>query len=287
MKHALSVVAGLVVRAALAAVMTAGFAMADSPASASDLAQIYAGSVDRRIEVPAAEVKRYWALAETALYRAEVALAQPQYIVVVDRSPWVQAVLLLWRAGEGDYSLVGASPVSTGLPGSFDHFETPIGVFAHDLRNPDFRAEGTLNSNGIRGYGAKGMRVFDLGWQPAPKGWGDGKVMDMRLQMHATDPDLLERRLGTAQSKGCIRIPATLNHLLDHYGVIDAAYEDAARAGQAQWVLPPDRKPVAGAGRYVIVVDSLRSDRPEWSPAPYIPHVRPAVRPSLPVPPGR
>ena len=105
-----------------------------------------------------------------------------------------------------------------------------LGVFAHSLDNPDFRAEGTLNSNGIRGYGAKGMRVFDFGWQRVPKGWGDGAVSEMRLQMHATDPDLLERRLGSAQSKGCIRIPATLNRFLDRHGVLDADYERAARA---------------------------------------------------------
>ncbi|WP_048440857.1 L,D-transpeptidase family protein [Caenimonas sp. SL110] len=285
MKNTLRALLGMGVLAAAA--IASGPSMAQASPSAAELARIYAASVDRRIEVPAVEVKRYAALADSALFRAEVTPAQPQYIVVVDRSAWVQAVLLLWRAGEGDYSLVGASPVSTGLAGSFDHFETPLGVFAHDLRNPDFRSEGTLNTNGIRGYGAKGMRVFDLGWQPAPKGWGDGKVMDMRLQMHATDPDLLERRLGTAQSKGCIRIPATLNHLLDHHGVLDAAYEEAARTGQANWVLPPDREPVAGAGRYVIVVDSLRNDRPEWSPAPYIPHVRPPARPALPVAPAR
>lgn len=284
MKNTLSAVVGLLVRATAVAALAAGAAMAEAPSSAAELARIYAAQVDRRIEVPAEEVRRYAGLAEAGLYRAEVALTQPQYILVVDRSPWVQAVLLLWRAGESDYSLVGASPVSTGRPGSFDHFETPLGVFAHDLRNPDFRAEGTVNENGIRGYGAKGMRVFDMGWQPAPKGWGDGKVIDMRLQMHATDADLLERRLGTAQSKGCIRIPSGLNHLLDHYGVIDAAYNEAVRSGQAPWVLAPDREPVAGAGRYIIVVESLRSDRPDWSLAPYIPRVRtPRPAPVLPV----
>lgn len=141
-------------------------------------------------------------------------------------------------------------------------------MFDHSLVNPDFRAEGTYNSNGIRGYGARGMRVFDLGWQRVAKGWGDGAVIDMRLQMHATDPDRLEPRLGSAQSKGCIRIPATLNRLLDHHGVIDAAYEEAVRGGDRLWVLDPARQPAPGAGRYVLVVESGRSARPAWSPLP-------------------
>lgn len=34
------------------------------------------------------------------------------------------------------------------------------------------------------------------------------------------------------------------------------------------WVLPADQIPVEGAGRYLIVVDSGRTGRPAWSPAP-------------------
>ena len=134
--------------------------------------------------------------------------------------------------------------------------------------NPHFRAEGTRNSLGIRGYGAKGMRVFDLGWQQALRLWGPGGYSTMRLQMHATDPDLLEPRLGVVQSKGCVRIPASLNRLLDHFGVLDAAYLAAAAKGAPLWVLPPDQVPVEGAGRYLIVIDSGRTSRPAWSPSP-------------------
>jgi hypothetical protein len=57
--------------------------------------------------------------------------------------------------------------------------------------------------------------------------------------MRATEPDLLERRLGSAQSKGCIRIPATLNWLIDHYGRLDADYDQAATDGKPLWMLPP------------------------------------------------
>ena len=243
---------------------------------AAALASLYRAQVDLRLDVPPAEARRYAALAEQALARAGIVPDRPQYVAVVDRDPGVQAFLLFWRPLEGEALWVGASPVSTGSPGSFDHFATPLGVFDHSTDNPDFRAEGTLNSNGIRGYGAKGMRVYDFGWQRAPKGWGDGAVMAMRLQMHATDPDALERRLGSAQSKGCVRIPASLNRLLDHYGVLDAAYNELLAAGHHPWVLPPDREPVADAGRYLVVLDTQRQQRPEWSPAPVLAHRRPA-----------
>lgn len=238
------------------------------------LAQAYRAQVDNRLDVPAAEQLRYGRLAQDALTRAAAAMDTGQYVVVVDRDPWVQALLLFWRSGQGEWTLVGASPVSTGRPGSFDHFETPAGVFPHSLDNPDFRSEGTPNAEGIRGYGAKGLRVFDFGWQQVPKGWGDGTVSQMRLQMHATDPDLLERRLGSAQSKGCIRIPAALNRFIDRHGVLDADYDSARRAGRKLWVVEDNPQAVDGAGRYLVVVDSGRDERPDWSPAPYIPRRR-------------
>jgi hypothetical protein len=138
-------------------------------------------------------------------------------------------------------------------------------VFAHTLENPDFRAEGTYNENGIRGYGVQGMRVFDFGWQTAARGWGDGHASAMRLQMHATDPDVLEPLLGQARSKGCIRIPASVNRLLDHFGVLDADYERALAQGQALWMLAPDREPTPWSGRYLVVVQTERLARPAWA----------------------
>ena len=190
--------------------------------------------------------------------------AEPRFVVQVDRSPNVQA-LLLWWGKRGAWRLVGAAPVSTGLPGRFDHFATPLGVFEHTPRNPDFRAEGTKNSLGIRGYGKAGMRIYDFGWVLAEKGWGDHRQMEMRLQMHATDPDRLERRLGTAQSKGCIRIPASLNDFLDRFGVLDEAYELELTTGKRAWVLRKDRTPTPWSGRILVVMDSLAPSRPPWA----------------------
>lgn len=240
-----------------------------------ELQQLYSSRVERRYDVPPADAARYARLVQAALDAAAVALDGPQYIVAVDRSGWVQAAFVFWRSAQGEWRLVGASPVSTGRPGTFDHFETPLGVFEHSPANMDFRAEGTFNENGIRGYGLKGMRVFDFGWQQVPKGWGDGLAIQMRLQMHATDPDALEQRLGTAQSKGCVRIPAALNTLLDHYGVIDADYEALAATGAHLWVLAEDREPVADAGRWFVVIDSAGDARPDWATAPWLPHRRP------------
>jgi hypothetical protein len=258
-------------------VALAALALSAAPAGPADLAALYRATVDRRLEVPDREVQRYAQLADVALGRASIQLDAAQYVVVVDRDPQVQTLLLMWRSAAGNYQLVGASPVSTGSPGSFDHFETPLGVFEHTVGNADFRAEGSFNENGIRGYGVKGMRVYDFGWQRVPKGWGDGAVIDMRLQMHATDPDVLEQRLGSPQSKGCVRIPATLNRFLDHYGILDAEYERLAREGRRMWVLHEDRETVPEAGRYLVIVDSGRQERPDWSPAPVLPRRRPAT----------
>lgn len=240
-------------------------ALAFTPSSPQELASSYRAEVDRRLVVPPQEVERYAALADSAFERASVTPAMAQYVVVVDRNPNVQALLLMWRSAEGDWQLAGASPVSTGRPGTYDHFQTPLGVFEHTPDNMDYRAEGTYNENGIRGYGEQGMRVFDYGWQQVPKGWGDHAVIQMRLQMHATDPDLLEQRVGTIQSKGCVRIPASLNRFIDHYGLLDAAYEERAEGGQRIAVLRPDREPVDDAGRYMVVVDSGRGARPAWA----------------------
>ena len=239
-------------------------------AQPAELGAAYRSQVVQQLELPPEEVARYAALAREQLELAGVSLTVSQYVAVVDRSVQVQAILLYWFPMGDTALLIGASPASTGRVGQFDHFETPMGVFDHSLSNPDFRAEGTKNEFGFRGYGAKNMRVYDLGWQQAKRGWGKGGESSMRLQMHSTDPDLAEPKLGTAQSKGCIRIPATLNRLLDHFGVLDAGYAaaEAAADRRSLWVLLPDRKPVVEAGRYLIVVDSRRDTRPDWSPAP-------------------
>jgi hypothetical protein len=207
--------------------------------------------VSRRKEFSVAERQVY------ADYLATVGELEPgEFVLVADRNRRVQAILLYWQAPDGRFHFIGGSPVSTGRPGRFDYFETPVGVFTHMVANPDYRALGTKNEYGVRGYGVKGMRVYDFGWVQAPKGWGDGGEIAMRLQMHATDPGRLERRLGERQSKGCVRIPATLNVFLDRHGILDADYRRAAAEGRRPVVLRPDWNPSRWAGRHLVVVDT-------------------------------
>jgi hypothetical protein len=244
----------------------------------------FARAVDHLLQPPPDVQQRYLALLQQALDTAQVDDRSPQAYVLVDRSPQVQAAWLVVRIADGSLHALGSTAVSTGKPGSYEHFVTPLGVFAHTMDNPDFRAEGTFNQNRIRGYGLRGLRVFDLGWQQAERGWGDGGSSSMRLQMHATDPAVLEGRLGTIQSEGCVRIPTRLNRFLDQHGVLDRDYEAALAAGDKLWLLPPGRPLLPWIGRYLVVVDSGTLQRPAWAPLPL--SQRPA-KPKPPAPPAR
>lgn len=245
---------------------------ADAPAQRlahpAALARVFAADVQPRLEVPAEEQATYSRALRQQLERTGVHIERPQWLVLVDRSARVQVAMVWWVDATGAAGLVGATPASTGRPSGFEHFATPLGVFAHTLDNPDFRAEGTVNALGIRGYGERGMRVYDFGWVVAERGWAPGSQA-MRLQMHATDPMHLEPRLGTRASKGCIRVPARLNTLLDRWGVLDADYDAAGAAtGRWHWVLRPDRIPTPWAGRWLVVVETDRAQRPIWSEPP-------------------
>ena len=232
----------------------------------------------RRLDVTPADRNAYGQRLQAALSEKGLGALARQYVVLVDRNPNVQALFIYFRGdSKSVWTLIGASPVSTGWPGRYDHFVTPIGVFEHTPQNMDFRAEGTLNENGIRGYGARDSRIFDFGWTDAQRGWGKGGVSSMRFQMHATDPDKLEPLLGIRHSKGCVRIPGSLDRFLDHFGVLDAGYQAMADAGFSLWVLHPDRDVTPWAGRYLVVGDSGATSRPSWSPLP-----RPEIRARVP-----
>lgn len=255
--------------------------LASSPVSSkaddgTALAPTFRREVDRRLDVPQQDQARYAQLLKAALASAGIPVMKSQYVVMVDRNPYVQAVFVYWlnaRASPHRAHFIGASPASTGKPGRFDHFITPLGVFANTLENKDFRAAGTLNGFGFRGFGRKDVRVYDFGWTQGERGWGRGGrdiggLGQMRLLLHTTDPDLLEPLLGKAMSKGCIRIPETLNTFIDRYGLLDADYEQALANGKKFWVLRPDRTPTPWSGRYLVIVDSGSTERPAWSPEP-------------------
>jgi hypothetical protein len=191
---------------------------------------------------------------------AQRGIEGPQLVIVVDRNPAVERlyVMLAQSGGPEHWRALGAVRVSTGQAGRKEYYITPVGVFGHGNEILDFRAQGTFNEHHVRGLGLAGMRVWDFGWQWAVKGWHtDGAGGDIRLQMHATDPDLLERRLGRPASEGCVRVSSSMNRFLDRHGVLDADYEaQAPHNASLRALLAPDRAPTRLAGRLMVVIDS-------------------------------
>jgi hypothetical protein len=211
-----------------------------------------------------AESDRTWiTLAKAAVAASSFAIDHPQLLVVVDRNPEVQELcIVMAQPGGLPWLVIGGSKVSTGQAGRHGYFITPTGVFPHTRDIVDYRALGTFNEQHIRGLGLKGMRVWDFGWQSAEKGWlPHHELGEMRLLLHATDPDYLEPRLGRAVSEGCIRIPASMNRFLDLHGVLDADYERAApEDARINALLLPERIPTRLAGNALAVVDSSQQD---------------------------
>ena len=248
-------------------------AVAETSTQPAQMKALFEAEVDQRVQLSAEDLEAYSASLTTSLRAAGIAELTPQFVALVDRNPKAQIFLLLWSQPGEKPLLIGATPVSTGKPGAYDYFETPLGVFRHHPGNPDYRAEGTRNDNGVLGYGEKGTRIYDFGWQLGRRGWDNGGLSAMRLQMHATDAELLEPLLGAARSKGCVRIPLSLNHFLDHHGILDADYEAAAALGAKLPILLPSRAPVSNAGRYLVVVDHPRTEPAAWlSPHSADPH---------------
>jgi hypothetical protein len=233
-----------------------------APCAAADIAPadfpaLFATAVPHHYLPPAEEVAIYRQALTEAMHGVNLVPAN-QFVVLVDRNPEAQVLLLFMGAGP-DALFIGAVPVTTGNVGRSDYYITPRGVFDHSLLT-DFRAQGTYNDHGVRGYGEKGMRIWDMGWQRATKGWGQrfvqGETGEIRMQLHATDPEFLEPHLGQRGSKGCIRIPAAVNQFFDRYGVLDAAYDVQAKQGRKPGIWGKDHIQTPFSGRYVVVIDS-------------------------------
>jgi hypothetical protein len=215
-------------------------------------------------EVPGAAVPdparaRHWvALARAALAQANEVPGAGELALLVDRAPEVQRVALVLLRAAGPWDVLAEAPVSTGRTGRRGYFVTPTGVFVNDGAILGYRALGTPNAQGIRGLGARGMRVWDFGWHLAPRGWvDDGGEAPIRFLLHATDPDMLEPRLGRPDSQGCVRVGGAMNRFLDRHGVIDAQVErQAAASPRVAALLAPGRTPSPIAGRMLVVVDS-------------------------------
>ncbi|WP_242010539.1 L,D-transpeptidase [Acetobacter musti] len=211
--------------------------------------------------IPLTQAQRlHWVrMAREMIAASDFQITRAQVLVVVDRNPAVQKLaLILALPDSADWHVIGSVKVSTGTRGRKYYYVTPTGVFPNTTDRLGYRAEGTKNEHGIRGIGAKGMRVWDFGWHNAVKGWlTGGETGDIRLEMHATDPDFLESRLGRPASEGCVRIPAAFNVFLDHHGLLDVEYEQAASYDERfKALLPKGRVPSPIAGEALIVVDS-------------------------------
>lgn len=175
-----------------------------------------------------------------------------QYFLLVDRNPKAQiATLSFFDAEDKSINIIVAEKVSTGNPKKIGYYETPVGVFKNLPDNMSYRALGTKNKKGWRAFGVKGSRVWDLGWQKSRN--FKNPDINIRMLIHATDPDHGEKRLGIQDSKGCIRISAKLNKFLDYYGILDAEFEKTIKR---KYVLLKDRETAQFAGSIIVVVDS-------------------------------
>lgn len=210
------------------------------------------------LPVDLAASSRALAAAKNLLARESTPIDHPQTLLVVDRSQSVQRLWVVIALPEGSrWPVIGSVRVSTGRPGRKEHFKTPVGVFTNTPSILGYRALGTLNENGIRGIGQKGMRVWDFGWQTTEDWRTRGAVTSVRLEMHATDPAFLEGRLGRADSEACVRIPSRFNTFLDRSGLIDAQLTALAPTNRAiAALLPKDASPSPLAGDKIVIVDT-------------------------------
>ncbi|WP_373317523.1 L,D-transpeptidase [Neokomagataea tanensis] len=207
-------------------------------------------------------------MAKDAIEQDGTKIDRPQVVMVVDRAETVQRVNFVLAFPDAPWESLGGAPVSTGTTARKYYYITPTGVFHNTIDRLGYRAEGTKNKFGIRGIGAKGSRVWDLGWHTAMKGWlPQHETGQIRLEIHATDPQFLEWRLGHSASEGCIRIPAALNQIMDHHGLIDAQYEQAASYDRRfSSLLLKDRVPLKIAGDLIVVIDSGSGTEPKIDP---------------------
>ena len=231
------------------------------------LREAMAAEVPAAVHLPLYRQEALIMLAQQMAAEDHLFIRQPQLVLIVDRAPQGQLLALTLARPGGDWEILGASHVSTGKPGRLQHFKTPVGVLLNDGSELGYRAQGTFNQNHIRGLGVKGMRVWDFGWQTTDDWRTPGATMAVRVEMHATDPSVLEERIGRADSEGCIRLPDSLNRFLDRRGIIDAAIEKLGQADIGyRGLLSPELVPTPLAGDAVIVVDSSEPSAEPYPP---------------------
>lgn len=205
-----------------------------------DLARRYEVLVDRRLQVPENEAIIYGGLAENELAGHRDAPLGPEYMLVVDSCPSVQAAFLFFRLLPGRYELVGSSPVSTGNPEQAGCVQTPQGVFEQESVQEGRRLI---------------SRIYDFGVHRARR--TEGGFAQLRLQARAA-MGRTGALLGKPHSDGCILLPPGLVAFLDQFGVLDAGRKDP---------VTPTGETLPFAGRHLVVIDSERDERPDWAVA--------------------
>ena len=198
-----------------------------------------------------------------ALNAAGHVVTSPQLLVAVDRNPAVQQMRIILARP----SRTGRASAAPGYPPDRPSRLLPDApdVFLNTDAILDWRAEGTFNPQHIRGLGLKGMRVWDFGWQTRRARVGAGGESEIRLLVHATDPDYLERRHGRPASKGCVRISAAMSCFLDRHGVLDADYGRGAKIDDRfAALLLPDRVPTPLAGNALVIINSAKTSAADF-----------------------
>lgn len=228
-------------------------AMAGDIPEVPSLSEVFSASVPVKYQVVLTPELQAAQNAAIKSYPEVQALTALEFLVVINRHPKAQSMSIVLTDGK-TIEYIGSAKVSTGDLKRKEYFNTPIGLFENKREFGNYRAEGTKNENGIRGYGKKGMRVFDFGWQDSIASWGAHGPAKIRLQMHATDPDVLEARLGVPASKGCVRIQASVNAFIDQYGIMDKNYVASATDAPG-WVLSKTKKLEKYDGRYMIIME--------------------------------
>jgi hypothetical protein len=209
------------------------------------------------------------ALGQRMVLAGHLFFLRPQLLLLVDRAAATQIMAVTLVTPDGLWQILGTSHVSTGKPGRKEHYKTPVGVLLNNGAELGYRAQGTYNQNHIRGLGVKGMRVWDFGWRTTDD-WRYAKsTIEIRVEMHATDPAILAHRIGRPDSEGCIRVSAALNKFLDRRGIIDADLRAfAVRDISYRALLPAHADPTPLAGDAVVVIDSSEPWLRPHPPAP-------------------
>ena len=81
--------------------------LAATPGSGTDLAAVYEAQVDRRLELPEADRRFYAAKLAAALFDVGLYALPPEYFVLVDENPHVQAVMVFWLSPAREFEFVG------------------------------------------------------------------------------------------------------------------------------------------------------------------------------------